>query len=1030
MTYAFGYGALNYATGGEERLGRFAARALDRLYEQMDWIEAHRTGSWDNHYSIEIWLRSWQQLANTPLLTPEQRRHGYEIMAFLAGQMQMYQWNLDAYGKTTERSLSRHQYAGIFAGDALCRFIQKQCALEGDLATVVKRNRANFGTVIETMQQSYCDGFDHKWGLDGNWHLLQAALEEPRTGFIASGMARLSAEHALACLNNAGNFVNFGAENIGALEPYDAYQILGRAEAIYRDGKYQYWLDKMPSWPYKVFILSLTWLGHWYATNDTPRPNGSGLANIPLSKLIYEDLTAGRGRIYEGLPVVNSVPYAETFNKLALRDGTASEDQYLLLDGLGGVTYSGNDAGGLSEYSRYGQRLLVQIEGKPDPFYQNTVSVSRGNALDPTGAFAKLRCQADRPEVIYTQVQVDPLCGAASTRHLFLEKGGYCVLFDDVTLQQDDAYALTCNFRGLGEPQLDAATGTLVLHNALADLRLQNLRLPGQDAPVYSLTDRTSGVSVEEAKFKVRVLRETVARPFKAGETYRYANVFYGTRRTDGPEYRATSTGDGAVLVTGSKPVLYAAAQGATLKLGALEVAAEAVRVSTNSVQFFGLRKLRQDGQTLAEFATAQTITLYPGENRTVPAVKLDCARVGAAALAALEWAQQAPYVAPPMVGLGPRATALQPREQRTLLQGVGAINDVQLADVNSDGRDEVIAAGEDAHLRVVDAFGKLLLDLPTAGKSPLLTCWFGRLAGQPTLLAGALDGGLYAFDPAGKLRWSTRNTHLWYGPLPSCYSLAVGDFSGTGVDQIALGTHGGVSLCSATGEFLRFTQVYAHAVKPAQAVRFPGDKQATLLVNTWGGGPKLVDPAGGHAYDAWFCVWGGSNVYLQPHDLGGETYLVYGGVNGTACGHLLKAPWQAGQRTSAAVFGKDSWYLASDGETTAVLVQDVNGDGRPEIVSGNETGFLVTYDLSGRRLMAKLAGTRPNQLLATDLNGDGQTEILMAGEDPGLTIFNDRLQTLGTWSPGLAITRLWFTDGRLACLTAANTIETLTLRP
>ncbi|MGE5531301.1 MAG: FG-GAP-like repeat-containing protein, partial [Bacteroidota bacterium] len=367
------------------------------------------------------------------------------------------------------------------------------------------------------------------------------------------------------------------------------------------------------------------------------------------------------------------------------------------------------------------------------------------------------------------------------------------------------------------------------------------------------------------------------------------------------------------------------------------------------------------------------------------------------------------------------------PREHRTLLKGVGAINDVVLGDVNGDGHDEMIAACEDAHLRVVDASGKLLLDLATSGNSPLLSCWFGTIAGRPKVLCGALNGGLYAFDATGKLLWSTRNTHLWYGQLPSCYSLAVADFSGQGENQIAIGTHGGVSLYSATGEFLRFTQVYAHAVKPVQAVRFYDDKQPTLLVNTWGGGPKLVEPAGGRAYDAWFTVWGGSNVYLQPHQIDGETYLVYGGVNGTGCGHLLRS-WQTGNRTPAQIFGKDSWYLASDGETTAAVVLDVNGDGKPEVISGNETGFLVAYSLSGERLWAKLVGTRPNQLLAADLNGDGKIEIAMAGEDPGLTLFSERLDLLGTWSPGTPVKRIWLSGGRLVMLTAANTLEAVAL--
>lgn len=308
-----------------------------------------------------------------------------------------------------------------------------------------------------------------------------------------------------------------------------------------------------------------------------------------------------------------------------------------------------------------------------------------------------------------------------------------------------------------------------------------------------------------------------------------------------------------------------------------------------------------------------------------------------------------------------------------------------------------------------------------------MLSCWAGKLGGLPTLLCGARDGGLYAFDPSGKPRWETRNTHLWYGPFPACYSLAVADFSNPGEDQIAVGTHGGVSLYSAAGDFLRFTMVYAHAVKPEHVVRFYGDARPSLLLNTWGGGPKLVDPVGGKARDAWFAVWGGLAPYLQPFDFGGETYVAYGGLNGTACGRLQREPWTAGKRLPAEVWGQDSWYLASDGETTAVLVVDLDGDGRPEVLSGNETGFLVSYDLAGKRRFAKLVGTRPNQLLAADVNADGRPEILMAGEDPALTVFDRKLERLGEWTPsGGAVRKMWLHGDRLLVQTAGDTLETV----
>ena len=151
LNIPFTYGALHYAMTGNPELAKLAGRAIDTLYQQMDWVEANRTESWDAHYSWEIWTRAWQQVANCPALTDEQRARGAALFGFFAGQMCMYQWPLDTYGQTTYRSLSRHEYAGIFGGDALCRQMLKHNDVRPPLADVLTANRRNFGVVIDTM---------------------------------------------------------------------------------------------------------------------------------------------------------------------------------------------------------------------------------------------------------------------------------------------------------------------------------------------------------------------------------------------------------------------------------------------------------------------------------------------------------------------------------------------------------------------------------------------------------------------------------------------------------------------------------------------------------------------------------------------------------------------------------------------------------------------------------------------------------------------------------------------------------------
>jgi hypothetical protein len=47
-----------------------------------------------------------------------------------------------------------------------------------------------------------------------------------------------------------------------------------------------------------------------------------------------------------------------------------------------------------------------------------------------------------------------------------------------------------------------------------------------------------------------------------------------------------------------------------------------------------------------------------------------------------------------------------------------------------------------------------------------------------------------------------------------------------------------------------------------------------------------------------------------------------------------------------------------------------------------------------------------------------------MAGEDPGLTVLNNRLEVVGACSPGVAIRRMWLCGSKLVLLTADHGVE------
>jgi len=1053
------YGGLHYGLTGEPAFAEMAGRALDVLYEHLDWVETHRTQPYDDHYTIEIWLRAWQQVAGCPFITDQQRARGYAVMAFFAGQTSLYRHDPSTYGKTRYRILSRHEYSGVFAGNALCRWVQLHGKPGDALAPVLTANRDSFRVIIDAMTQTYTTGFDHKWGLDGNWNLLQVAVEDPRPQYVQSDMARMNADYAVMCIDNTGRWVNFGADNISPMEGYDAWQILGRAETLIGDGTYQWWLDnRMKRMPYKCFIMGYNWHGHWYHTAHTPvEPTYLiGINRALLPRPIYDDLRAGRGRLYKGLPVVNDVPFEQTFHKITFRDGLGQDDQYLLLDGLGGTPYSGNDANEIAEYSRYGQQLIVAIEGKEDPFYRNMVSVSRGNEPAHTGMFARLHHMADIGPLAYTCSQVDPLAGAGNVRHLFMEKGGYIVVLDDVTMRESAEYFLTCNFRSLGQPTLDEAKRTWRTNNDTVDLIVQNVAVPGMDpAPLFAQGVRTNGTTAKEWHSRVNVLRETVARHFDAGQTYRFANLFYGAHAAATAPWRATAMGSQAVAVHGKQgAIVYAAAPDGRVQLGDLHIRGQAVRVARDSVQFIAATDITiGDTQVLSSAAPVtvsfdlvgesidcqdaavrqvRTIVFAPvweehrtfAEIRRTPTVHGDVTFGDPSVLRAAvdSLLAQASRPASSQIATSSQSVA-QPVNVRTLLATKAQVVDAAPADMDGDGRDEMVLATQAGRVIAVDQDGNVIFDDHDAAQ-PLFSLWAGSINGKPMVITGAENGVVRARDATGAVRWSYTNHHSNYGTQPTVYSLTVGDFDGDGTQRIALGGHGCVVLLNDDGSFVRATMVNHHGTRPLRPVQIGDGAKQWLQLYTWGSGMKLVDPITGFVAPGWDHQWGGLGTYLSMRHLRGDDaiYGVYAGPNGVGVGKLNLDALSAGSRIQQELWS-DAWTIHSDGQTTAALVDDFDGNGESEILTGVETGFLVCYKPDGTRSWKQLIGTPINAIVWMDFDDNGEKQFIVAGESPALTRVGVDHQPHALAQPHEPIDRLWVSGKVLLAVTRSGAV-------
>lgn len=69
------------------------------------------------------------------------------------------------------------------------------------------------------------------------------------------------------------------------------------------------------------------------------------------------------------------------------------------------------------------------------------------------------------------------------------------------------------------------------------------------------------------------------------------------------------------------------------------------------------------------------------------------------------------------------------------------------------------------------------------------------------------------------------------------------------------------------------------------------------------------------------------------------------------------------------------------------LLVTDLDDDGTPEVVSGNETGFLVAYSLTGQRLRGRVTGAPVTDILngAPIILGG----LIVSGDDPSRLVLD-----------------------------------------
>ncbi len=259
----------------------------------------------------------------------------------------------------------------------------------------------------------------------------------------------------------------------------------------------------------------------------------------------------------------------------------------------------------------------------------------------------------------------------------------------------------------------------------------------------------------------------------------------------------------------------------------------------------------------------------------------------------------------------------------------IGPPSDILVVDdLDGDGKSEIVL-GIYSHSHVLDFSCKPLFK-PYVGNGRIIesikTADLDNDGPKEIVITAVSDNqnqnGVYVFDNTGKRKWTR-------GTKGRSYSFAIEDINNDGMSEVVVGT-------------------------------------------TWGNGPI----ASSTGYVSVFNSSGGE-VFNHRIERGGIVSVAVADLDNDGTGEILAGSWP-----DLRVFdheGNSEWNYTTGGRINALMADDINGGGNKEIVIASNDVYVL--DDEGNEICKNSAGSEVYALEIKDLDGDGRAEIL-AGSD------------------------------------------------
>ncbi len=714
-------GMLAIQTGREELIPMFCRQVCN--FARTRWFERHLPDPPQIHGFLRTMLLPFTVLENHPALSGDQRRETLE--AFLG----LYR-STEGAGNAgflnhvgVDRVRQNHQTMSgldLFYGGRY--FHQVHGLAEG--RAWMKLADVFFAPQMAS-NKPVCDSWGHQWAFS-LFNTADFALASGKMDYFSSKPYLEGVDRALIAHSNLEGGPHQYMLMAAAVTGNDEYlRLCGASDS-----------DTLAE---RAVRPNVEPFRTWVTGREAATPERMGRAGAaPLSRLFYDSLEDFGGFAPAGV-YQRDVPYEKTFDKVYFRSGWTDEDDYLLLCGISGGSHSYQDGNCIVRYTGRGRNWFGGRLGPASVRDHNGVSV----AVDGAGP----GCEARYAALRYLE-EGEGLSAAGTSmaypgqadwyRHIVHGRQGWFLVIDEAWAKAEGEYLIECRWHVYG----DVETVDGGIRAVQEDTRLE-MRHSGSGS--RELIPVTSALANEGTRWVQRSLKS-----LRAGEGVRFATLFWSDQEARPRNYALVPEASGYRIEGEGE------ASTVSLSAGCEDVNIEA------QVAVLPTAGNAEDASDAGPFIASD------GDARTD--WRGQC---GAAVTAVDVWAEGC-FAGDDSGGItafdrngGKRWTHSVPRGIRTVLA---------LADGG------VVAGGEAEAVHRLDASGREVWSYPLEWQ-PMnwdywtwLNCKVLSLAaadidgdGREEILAGCADRHVYVFDEDGGLLW--RSACQW-GP-PTCLEVA-----------------------------------------------------------------------------------------------------------------------------------------------------------------------------------------------------------------------------------------------------------------